>query len=137
MSIAYVCKYESKFWLKIEKERKEMKEKMIKEMQKRLVIRNYAVENGYHFRTALLEDGKFHIDCIDTWVYPYGQYMMDKKDILYTTLDEAVKSLGASRRLTVLPDGTEIIPEQVNYPSSSDVFIQWHPGIQELWPGEY
>lgn len=103
----------------------------------RLVIRNYAVENGYHFRTALLEDGKFHIDCIDTWVYLYGQYMMDKKDILYTTLDEAVKSLGASRRLTVLPDGTEIIPEQVNYPSSSDVFIQWHPGIQELWPGEY
>ena len=61
----------------------------------RLVIHNYAVENGYHFRTALLEDGKFHIDCIDTWVYPYGQYMMDKKDILYTTLDEAVKSLGA------------------------------------------
>ena len=45
----------------------------------RLVIRNYAVENGYHFRTALLKDGKFHIDCIDTWVYPYGQYMMDKK----------------------------------------------------------
>ena len=114
-----------------------MKEKMIKERQERLVIRNYAVENGYHFRTALLEDGKFHIDCIDAWVYPYGQYMMDKKDILYTTLDEAVKSLGASRRLTVLPDGTEIIPEQVNYPSSSDVFIQWHPSIQELWPGEY
>ena len=114
-----------------------MKEKMIKEMKERLVIRNYAVENGYHFRTALLEDGKFHIACIDTWVYPYGQYMMDKKDILYTTLDEAVKSLGASRRLTVLPDGTEIIPEQVNYSSSSDVFIQWHPGIQELWPGEY
>lgn len=49
--------------------------------------------------------------------------------MLYTTLDEAVKSLGASRRLTVLPDGTEIVPEQVNYPSSSDVFIQWHPRI--------
>lgn len=114
-----------------------MKEKMIKEMQERLVIRNYAVENGYHFRTALLEDGKFHIDCIDTWVYSSGQYMMDKKGMLYTTLDEAVKSLGASRRLTVLPDGTEIVPERVNYPSSSDVFIQWYPGIQELWPGEY
>lgn len=103
----------------------------------RYKIRNYAVENGFHFRVAFCEDNKFHIDCIDTWVYSYGQYYMDKKSMLYATLDEAIKSLGASRRVTILPDGTEIIPEQVNYPSSSDVFIQWHPGIQELWPGEY
>ena len=96
------------------------------------------MDKTYLCRVVIDSDyGKFHIDCIDTWVYPYGQYMMDKKDILYTTLDEAIKSLGASRRVTILPDGTEIIPEQVNYPSSSDVFIQWHPGIQELWPGEY
>ena len=44
MSIAYVCKYESKFWFKIEKERKEMKEKMIKEMQEILDKANEAAK---------------------------------------------------------------------------------------------
>ena len=44
MSIAYVCKYESKFWLKTEKERKAMKEKMIKEMQEILDKANEAAK---------------------------------------------------------------------------------------------
>lgn len=55
--------------------------------------------------------------------------------MLYATLDEAIKSLGASRRVTILPDGTEIIPDRVNY--SDDPFIPWNPNIRELWPGEY
>jgi hypothetical protein len=98
-------------------------------------IRNHAVENECHFRVAFCEDDKFHIDCIDEWVYSYGQYCMDKKSMLYATLDEAIKSLGASRRVTILPDGTEIIPDRVNY--SDDPFIPWNPNIRELWPGEY
>ena len=98
-------------------------------------IRNYAVENGLHFRVAFGEDNKFHIDCIDEWVYSYGQYCMDKKSMLYATLDEAIKSLGASRRVTILPDGTEIIPDRGNY--FDDPFIPWNPNIRELWPGEY
>lgn len=98
-------------------------------------ICNYAVENGFHFRVAFCEGNKFHIDCIDKWVYSYGQYYMDKKSMLYATLDEAIKSLGASRRVTILPDGTEIIPDRVNY--SDDLFIPWNPNIRELWPGEY
>ena len=44
MSIAYVCKYESKFWFKTEKERKAMKEKMIKEMQEMLDKANEAAK---------------------------------------------------------------------------------------------
>lgn len=98
-------------------------------------ICNHAVENGFHFRVAFCEDDKFHIDCIDKWVYSYGQYCMDKKSMLYATLDEAIKSLGASRRVTILPDGTEIIPDRVNY--FDDPFIPWNPNIRELWPGEY
>ena len=101
-------------------------------------IRNHAVENGFHFRVVFGEDNKFHIDCIDEWVYSYGQYYMDKKSMLYATLDEAIKSLGASRRVTILPDGTEIIPDRVNYPGyCDDLFTPWNPNIRELWPGEY
>ena len=98
-------------------------------------ICNHAVENGFHFRVAFCEDDKFQIDCIDGWVYSYGQYYMDKKSMLYATLDEAIKSLGASRRVTILPDETEIIPDRVNY--FDDPFIPWNPNIRELWPGEY
>ena len=102
------------------------------------MIRNYAVENGFHFRVAFGEDNKFHIDCIDGWVYSYGQYCMDKQSMLYATLDEAIKSLGASRRVTVLPDGAEIIPDRVNYPDCyAEPFIPWNPNVRELWPGEY
>ena len=56
---------------------------------------------------------------------------------LFESVDDAIKDLGWSRRLTILPDGSMIIPEAVNYPNLYDsVFQAWNPNVQEIWPGE-
>lgn len=70
------------------------------------MIRNHATENGYHYKISLLADGKFRIQCIDSWAYTYGQYYTDRAQ-LYKTLHEARKSLFTTRRTIVMPDGTE------------------------------
>lgn len=57
---------------------------------------------------------------------------------LFDTLDEAIRSLNYSRVPAMLPDGKMITPLYYNDPmSSGDVFQRWHPGVVELWPGEY
>lgn len=95
------------------------------------MIRNHATENGYHYKISLLADGKFHIQCIDSRAYTYGQYYTDRAQ-LYKTLHEALKTLTTTRRTIVMPDGTERNNQQ-----ETDVFMQWHPTIRELWPSEY
>ena len=95
------------------------------------MIRNHATENGYHYKISLQEDGKFHIDCVDEWVYSFGQYYTDRAQ-LYKTLHEALKTLTTTRRTIVMPDGTKRNNQQ-----EADVFVRWHPTIRELWPGEY
>ena len=63
---------------------------------------------------------------------------MDVKDQLFKTVEESIKHLGGSRKNCILPDGSVIIPNDVNYPTSKlDGILQlWHRGVVERWPGE-
>jgi hypothetical protein len=106
------------------------------------MIENYAVKNGYLYHCGYYGDclsGYYQIKDISKGFYSYGQYRMDVKDQLFKTIDEAVKHLGGSRKTCILPDGSVIIPNEVNYPASkfNDVLQPWHSGVIELWPGEY
>lgn len=57
---------------------------------------------------------------------------------LFDTVEAAIKSLNGSRRLTVLPDGSTIIPEEVNYPDPFKGILEtWNPNIREFLPGQY
>lgn len=74
-------------------------------------------------------------------VYKNGVFIYHsalKVSELFDTIPDAIKSLNGSRRPTILPDGSIIIPEEVNYPDSSkEIFETWYPSIRELIPGEY
>ena len=95
------------------------------------MIRNHATENGYHYKISLLADGKFHIQCIDSWAYTYGQYYTDRAQ-LYKTLHEALKTLTTTRRTIVMTDGKDSNNQQ-----EADVLTQGYPTIRELRPSEY
>ena len=110
------------------------------------MVENVALQNGYRYHCCYChapdEDflsGYYKISDISEWNYSYGQYRMDVKDMLFKTVEEAIKHLNSTRRRCILPDGSVIIPEEVNYPGMSynNVFQPWHPGVRELWPGEY
>ncbi len=56
---------------------------------------------------------------------------------LFDTIKEAVKSLGTYSKPTRLPDGSSVIPAVANgYEHDGGPFQRWHPGVQELWPGD-
>ena len=46
------------------------------------MIRNHVTEDGYHYKISLLADGKFHIQCIDSWAYTYGQYTRTERNCI-------------------------------------------------------
>lgn len=55
-------------------------------------------------------------------------------DRLYETIEDALKSLGSSRRHAYLPNGDMVIPCEIN--CLGDPLQRWHPTCRELWPGE-
>lgn len=54
---------------------------------------------------------------------------------LYDSVDEAIRSLHTYGKPVRLPDGTQVRPREANG-YADPVFIPWHPGVREVWPGE-
>ena len=56
---------------------------------------------------------------------------------LFDTIKEALADLGTYSKPTRLPDGSSVIPAAANgYERDGSPFQRWHPGVQELWPGD-
>ena len=56
---------------------------------------------------------------------------------LFDTVKEALADLGTYSKPTRLPDGSSVIPAVANGHKRDDSpFQRWHPGVQELWPGD-
>ena len=56
---------------------------------------------------------------------------------LFDTIKEALSDLGTYSKPTRLPDGSSVIPAVANgYEQDDSPFQRWHPGVQELWPGD-
>lgn len=56
---------------------------------------------------------------------------------LFDTIKEALADLGTYSKPTRLPDGSSVIPAAANgYERDDSPFQRWHPGVQELWPGD-
>lgn len=56
---------------------------------------------------------------------------------LFDSIKEALADLGTYSKPTRLPDGSSVIPAVANgYEQDESPFQRWHPGVQELWPGD-
>lgn len=56
---------------------------------------------------------------------------------LFDTVKDALADLGTYSKPTRLPDGSSVIPAVTNgYERGDSPFHRWHPGVQELWPGD-
>ena len=97
-------------------------------------------ENGKsHIKEYDEANGVRHLNSTTLAIY-HSSVLVNE---LFDTLDECIRDFGGYSKPVVLPDGSEIIPNAINFPNDFNAqceaagLFRWHPGIVEQWPGEY
>lgn len=86
-------------------------------------------------------DNGMHIRELSDRVLSYQSAYEKKRNTfdscaLHDTIPMAILYLGSYSKPVSLPDGSEIIPLDVNYPNLYSPFVSVNFPISEIWPGD-
>jgi hypothetical protein len=80
----------------------------------------------------------YKVECATSEQMELRSFRLASPAFEFDSEEEAIKSLNASTKPLQLLSGKMIIPDEYNYPDlwEERLFVRWHPGIKELWPGD-